>query len=259
MAKTEYFDDLLQLLERCTEETRKANITFLGGSPKWTARHFKGRADIRGCMNTMLVHKTKPSQADLLLEDSQDKKLVKQLHNPGEAVLADINGTKLTKIPFCTRQDMEVVAHKISQQPPIEIQSKPVDAKSPEQFPAQDAQDVPQQEQKEPVRHDTDAVSESESVTHTHDEHAQPVTAENTGDRTHAQPPSDEELLRIMQAKKDNGVTVSEMARAMNFERTYLSKWLNEKDNFGMTPELRTKLLSYLGLNLVEFPQGQRA
>jgi transcriptional regulator with XRE-family HTH domain len=62
-----------------------------------------------------------------------------------------------------------------------------------------------------------------------------------------------------MQAKKAAGVTVSEMARAMNFERTYLSKWLNEKEDFGMTNELRSKLLSYLGLNLVAFPQGQRA
>ena len=87
LAKMDCFDVLVAFLERCTEETRKANITFIGGSHKWTARHFKGRADIRGCMNSMLIHKTKPSQADLLLEDTHDKHLVKHLQRPGDAIL----------------------------------------------------------------------------------------------------------------------------------------------------------------------------
>ncbi len=33
LAKMECFEELLNLLERCTEETRKANITFFGSSP----------------------------------------------------------------------------------------------------------------------------------------------------------------------------------------------------------------------------------
>jgi AraC-like DNA-binding protein len=111
LAKMECFDILIRFLERCTEETRKANITFIGGSNKWTARHFKGRADIRGCMNSMLVHKMKPSQADLLLEDAQDKNLVKQLHRPGEAILStDFAPPILVTIPWCTRDDMQTVA-----------------------------------------------------------------------------------------------------------------------------------------------------
>jgi AraC-like DNA-binding protein len=118
MAKTEYFDDLIHLLERCTEETRKANITFLGGSPKWTARHFKGRADIRGCMNSMLIHKTKPSQADLLLEDGQEKRLVKELHQPGQAILVtDYAPPVLVTMPWCERQDMEQIAEMIGELP----------------------------------------------------------------------------------------------------------------------------------------------
>jgi len=114
LAKMECFDVLIAFLERCTEETRKANITFLGGSHKWTARHFKGRADIRGCMNSMLIHKTKPSQADLLLEDASDKNLVKQLQRPGDAILAtDYDTPTLVSMPFCTYQDMETVADMV--------------------------------------------------------------------------------------------------------------------------------------------------
>lgn len=115
LAKMECFEVLVAFLERCTEETRKANITFMGGSHKWTARHFKGRADIRGCMNSMLIHKTKPSQADLLLEDAHDKHLVKHLQRPGDAILVtDYDPPTVVSIPFCTRKDMETVARMMS-------------------------------------------------------------------------------------------------------------------------------------------------
>ena len=108
------FDVLLAFLERCTEETRKANITFIGSSHKWTARHFNGRADIRGCMNSMLIHKTKPSQADLLLEDTANKHLVKQLDHPGEAILAmDYGIPTLVSMPLCTCEDMQTVAEML--------------------------------------------------------------------------------------------------------------------------------------------------
>ena len=117
LAKMDCFDELVTLLERCTEETRKANIVFLGISTKWTARHFRGRADIRGCMNSALVHKCKPSQADLLLEDSAEKKLVEQLDRPGDAILlTDYAGTKTVSMPYCTRRDMETVAAMVGNQ-----------------------------------------------------------------------------------------------------------------------------------------------
>ncbi len=111
LATMECFDELLAFLERCTEEIRKANIIFIGASHKWTARHFKGRADIRRCMNSMLIHKTKPSQANLLLEDAADKNLVKQIHAPGEAILVtDYGEPTLVSIPRCCRDDMQQVA-----------------------------------------------------------------------------------------------------------------------------------------------------
>jgi len=133
LAKMDCFDVLVAFLERCTEETRKANITFIGGSHKWTARHFKGRADIRGCMNSMLIHKTKPSQADLLLEDARDKNLVKQLHRPGDAILVtDYDTPTLVSIPFCKREDMKTVADMVkktyqsvqSKAPPITLSAQ---------------------------------------------------------------------------------------------------------------------------------------
>lgn len=127
LSKMECFEVLVAFLERCTEETRKANITFIGGSHKWTARHFKGRADIRGCMNSMLIHKTKPSQANLLLEDSHDKNLVKQIQHPGEAILVtDFDTPILVSMPLCTRDDMNTVADTVNsiytEIPPFSLQ-----------------------------------------------------------------------------------------------------------------------------------------
>lgn len=129
LAKSDCFDDLIKFIERCTEETRKSNITFIGCSQKWTARHFKGRADIRACMNSALVHKTKPSQADLLLEDSQDKKLVKQLEKPGDAILmTDYAGPDVVQMPFCSVQDMHSVVKMVGNGAPIVVESTPVNA-----------------------------------------------------------------------------------------------------------------------------------
>ena len=134
LAKMECFDVLVTFLERCTEETRKANITFIGGSHKWTARHFKGRADIRGCMNSMLIHKTKPSQADLLLEDSQDKHLVKQIDRPGEAILAtDFSSPVLVAMPRCNARDMERVAEIVQKTCTVPTQKTAEQERHPEQ------------------------------------------------------------------------------------------------------------------------------
>jgi hypothetical protein len=139
LAKMDCFEVLIAFLERCTEETRKANITFIGGSPKWTARHFKGRADIRGCMNAMLIHKTKPSQAELLLEDAHEKNLVKLLQQPGDAILAtDYGVPTVVSVPLCTRQDMETIAQILgnAQTPTSATAPEPVVVSSP---PTEDA------------------------------------------------------------------------------------------------------------------------
>jgi hypothetical protein len=112
LSKLEVFEDLLAFITRCTEETRKANILAILSSQKWSARNFGGRADIRQSIPSTLIHKTRPSQAELLLEDSQEKKLVKQLSRPGEALLSTSHDTdpSLVKMPLITRQDVAEVA-----------------------------------------------------------------------------------------------------------------------------------------------------
>ena len=108
------FNTLMDFIERCTNEIRKANILFIAGSTKWTARHFKGRADIRGTMPSSLVHHTKVSQAKLILEDmdKDTKALLRQVERPGTALLSTSSRSdpSLIHIPLITPADIcEVV------------------------------------------------------------------------------------------------------------------------------------------------------
>ena len=122
----EHFKLFIKFLEAATEETRKTNITFIGAGTKWDARNFKNRKDIRAGMPSLLVHKCKPSQADLLLEDSQEKKLVKALKAPGECLLATSHDAdpQLVKMPLITAQDIEhlvtLVANGLANGRPID-------------------------------------------------------------------------------------------------------------------------------------------
>ncbi len=247
LAKMEYFDELVTFLERCTAETRKANIVFLGISPKWTARHFKGRADIRGCMNSTLVHKCKESQAELLLEGKEERQLIKEIRHPGEAILTtDFANAQLVRIPFCVREDMEVVAQQIGQKDPVVIQSEQIDTPKDKKLPTHNAP-------KNAGEGHEKSESEPVPVSHTHTEEHTVHTAEVTGEVTNSQPFSDEELLRKIQEKKAGGVSVSQMARDLKFDRTYLSKWLNGNED--MTDTLRDKLQHYVhASNAVTFP-----
>lgn len=106
-----YFNLLLAFLKQCAEETGQAKMAFIGSSEKWTTRHFHGREDIRNYMRSMLIHKTKSSQTELLLEDAQDKLLVKQLHHPGEALLMTADHTPtVVSLPICTADDIQSIA-----------------------------------------------------------------------------------------------------------------------------------------------------
>jgi hypothetical protein len=114
LAKLDFFDVLVAFLERCTEETRKAGIVFVGSSQKWAARSFKGRADIRGCMPSMLMHKAKKSQAKFLMEDAtpQEFQLLKRIKNPGTALLSTScqSDPILVNIPYIVQNDILQVA-----------------------------------------------------------------------------------------------------------------------------------------------------
>lgn len=120
IGKTEFFQStLLPFLERCTEEVRKAGIMFIGAGQKWQAKFFGNRADIRQSMPSVLAHKMKPSQAELLFEDTKEKMLVKHLTRPGQALLCTSHDADPmpVQMPLMTKQDVEYISqHVVKQQ-----------------------------------------------------------------------------------------------------------------------------------------------
>ena len=114
LANMDYFNMLLEFLEQCAEEAEQTNMTFIGSSDQWTTRHFHGRKDLQKYMSSLLIHKSKPSHTELLLEDSEDKHLLKQLHYPGEAVLmTDYHAPTVVSLPVCTREDIQTIASMV--------------------------------------------------------------------------------------------------------------------------------------------------
>lgn len=113
MGKSPLFaEKLLPFVERFTEETRKAGMIGVFGSQKWNARHFGNKADIRATIPSLLIHRIKPSQADLLLEDRENLKLMKRVNLPGQALMAtshDADPSVIT-VPLITRRDIEQIA-----------------------------------------------------------------------------------------------------------------------------------------------------
>lgn len=114
------FERLTAFLVRCITETRKANMTFIGGSHIWTAKYFNGHAEIRQCLNSMLILPMKSSQAELLLEDTQEKKMVKALDEPGKGILSlNMQPTQIVKMPKCTPADMQTIADRLPERAPV--------------------------------------------------------------------------------------------------------------------------------------------
>jgi hypothetical protein len=236
LAKMECFETLVTFLERCTEETRKANITFIGASHKWTARHFKGRADIRACMNSMLIHKTKPSQADLLLEDAQDKNLVKQIQRPGEAILVtDYDQPTVVSIPFCTRKDMHTIANMIGRTSVAESQpilpAIPTELETPATPGAEPG--ISHAENSEPEACTLEMSAESQHFS----SEVIPFERHRKSGRIPLHSGSEpgritrETLVEMVQLRKEEnpGLTQAEIARRAGMSQSYLSRLLNGK------------------------------
>jgi hypothetical protein len=236
LAKMECFETLVTFLERCTEETRKANITFIGASHKWTARHFKGRADIRACMNSMLIHKTKPSQADLLLEDAQDKNLVKQIQRPGEAILVtDYDQPTVVSIPFCTHKDMHTIAAMIGQTSVAESQpilpAIPAELETPATTTAEPGINHAEENESETCAPEKSAESQhfsSEIIPFERHRKSGKIQIHSGGEPGRI---TRETLVDLVQLRKEEnpGLTQAEIARRAGMSQSYLSRLLNGK------------------------------
>jgi len=209
----------LKYEERIIYEGRKYGWYLHVTSKSPLAADF-GSSAVRDGFATSLIYKVKKQQAQTYYKDTNLVEMVKACDKPGMAVYTGRDDkSRVLHIPRITQQDMSTVVALVKQANGSSITYE---------MPSQEVQDE---------AHGVVSVSVPVTQDTTSD------TTGGTGDAQEAHIVSDEELLQIMQAKRKEGVSVSDIARDIDFERTYLSKWLNKKRD--MTEELRGKLQVY--------------
>jgi len=210
--------EIKNLIFRIGTEGRKAGMYGLFSAQTWKAQDVGG-SDVRDNLTSIIAHKMKQRQAQTLLQDRESVKACKRLHT-GQALFVPTKGEpEILNIPLCTPDDMQEVFERLS---------KNVNQDAPRVSGAIEVE----------------SVCKDVSVSHDMPESTQSHTAQVTGNTQESQPLSDSELLQVFREKKEQGLSVSELARALEFDRTYLSKWLSGTEP--MTDTLRPKLQTYL-------------
>jgi hypothetical protein len=199
---------LAHVMERISTEGRKCAVYMLASSQTWLVARTGDSSVVRDTLTSAFVHRIKPKQANLLLQDSDETEKVKHhIKKPGQALLMPVcDDSTIVQIPFATEDDMRWITTHCD---PIFEQQV------------------------------VNGVSVTHSHTSTHTLHTAQVTGKHTDSHTY----SDDELLQQIRERKAL-TSVSQIAKDIDFDRTYLSKWLNGSES--LTDSLRSKLQQYL-------------
>ena len=209
----------LKFEERIIYEGRKYGWYLHVTSKSPLAQDF-GTSAVRDNFVTSLMYKVKKHQALTYYKDPELVEMVQACDKPGMAVYTDRQDvSQVVRIPMIQAEDMQTVVTMVrqgnGQSIVIDSQASQLDAR----------------------RDETVSVSQ-----HTGQDTGQD-TAASTGEAQESQLFSDGELLQIIQAKRDEGESVSGMAKDIDFERSYFSKWLSGGKE--ITDVLRDKLQAY--------------
>ena len=135
LAKTSIGGAVAHTMERISTEGRKCAVYMLASSQTWLVARTGDSSVVRDTLTSAFVHRIKPKQANLLLQDKDEaEKVKKYLKQPGDVLLCPVNDDSiLCKMPFTTESDMEFVADMLRAETPP--QAALPDA-APKQLPA---------------------------------------------------------------------------------------------------------------------------
>jgi DNA-binding transcriptional regulator YiaG len=104
----EKIPELTHIIKRIGTESRKCGVYGLFSSQVWKADSVGG-SEVRDCLTSRVCHKMQPKQANLLLQDSEQSRIVKRLET-GKALFSPVNGDpEVLSIPYCDPSDMIAV------------------------------------------------------------------------------------------------------------------------------------------------------
>ena len=115
LSRTSFFTPIAHCMERIAQEGRKCHIFEMLSSQVWLAEIIGKNSALRDSLTSAYVHKIKPKQANLLLQNKDATDLVKQIRKPGKVVFCPVfDPPTLCDIPLTTEEDMQTVARMLS-------------------------------------------------------------------------------------------------------------------------------------------------
>ena len=112
LAKTSIGGKVAHTMERISTEGRKCAVYLLASSQTWLVARTGDSSVVRDTLTSAFVHRIKPKQANLLLQDKEEaEKVRRHVKQAGEVLLCPVGDESvICKMPFTTESDMEFVA-----------------------------------------------------------------------------------------------------------------------------------------------------
>lgn len=109
LSKTALGKPLAHTMERISTEGRKCAVYMLASSQTWLVARTGESSVVRDTLTSAYVHRIKPKQANLLLQDKEEAEKVKRYcKQAGDVLLCPVNDESvICKMPYTTETDMQ--------------------------------------------------------------------------------------------------------------------------------------------------------
>lgn len=127
LAKTSIGSAIAHTMERISTEGRKCAVYMLASSQTWLVVRTGQSSVVRDTLTSAFVHRIKPKQANLLLQDKEEAdKVKKYVKQAGDVLLCPVNDDSvICKMPFTTEIDMLMIANMLESEA-IDVTPQPV-------------------------------------------------------------------------------------------------------------------------------------
>ncbi len=118
LSKTPIGSSVAHTMERISTEGRKCAVYMLASSQTWLVARTGDSSVVRDTLTSAYVHRIKPKQANLLLQDKeQAEKVKKYIKQAGDVLFCPVNDESvICKMPYTTDADMMMVAEMLQAQ-----------------------------------------------------------------------------------------------------------------------------------------------
>ncbi len=126
LAKSSIGKAIAHTMERVSIEGRKCAVYMLASSQTWLAVRTGASSVVRDTLTSAFVHRIKPKQANLLLQDKEEAdKVKKHVKHPGDVLLCPVSDDSVVcKIPFTAQADMNIVVEILGKAPVEDVPQK---------------------------------------------------------------------------------------------------------------------------------------